>query len=322
MVDISSIVIVIAEYCKESCLPVKVFNMDAKSKGRVNRKSYEMKEKRNVVQQIDALVATGIRGRKACLHVGIPLLYYSRWKKLITKVDALNSSTEFVSFSTKGTSRKVHPGRVSVLLQVKQQLQDFVFKLRGQGVQVTNRMVLREARSLLSDFKNKSRRAQEFAVCRFTRSIGLTYRCATHTAQKHFKETQLESSNVIAIMRGRLVRRNKDDIINIDQTPTAYSFHARTTLEAKGTKTIQVRQPTQNMSLLQVRLGSTQNVSLLQRLSLPVARCCPLYDLHGSKQRAHCPLVNLARILQAESTHASPRHGWTKSICMHGSISS
>ena len=75
MVDISSIVIVVEEYCKESCLPVKVFNMDAKRKGTVNQKSYEMKEKRYLVQQIDALVTTGISVHKACLHVGIPLLY-------------------------------------------------------------------------------------------------------------------------------------------------------------------------------------------------------------------------------------------------------
>jgi len=73
--------------------------MDAKSKGMVNQKSYKMKEKRNVVQQIHELIVCGISGHKACLYVGIPLLYYSCWKKLIQKVDALNASTEFMPYN-------------------------------------------------------------------------------------------------------------------------------------------------------------------------------------------------------------------------------
>ena len=77
--------------------------MDAKTKGTVGRKSYEIKDKRNVVQRVDELVATGFSRRKACLSLGIPLLYYSCWKKLIEKVDAINSGTDFVPYNTKGT---------------------------------------------------------------------------------------------------------------------------------------------------------------------------------------------------------------------------
>jgi len=135
--------------------------MDAGTKGTVGQKSYEIKDKRNYVQRVDELVSTGFSRRKACMGLGIPLLYYSRWKKLIEKVDAINSGTEFVPYNTKGTSRKIHPGRASVLVQVKQQLQQFMFRLCEQGVQVTNRIVLREAARLLPDFKDKSRWAQE-----------------------------------------------------------------------------------------------------------------------------------------------------------------
>ena len=156
--------------------------MDAKTKGTVGGKSYEIKDKRSVVQRVDELVSTRFTRRKACLSLGIPLLYYSRWKKLIEKVDAINSNTELVPYNTKGTSRKIHPGQASVLVQVKQQLQQFTFQLYEQGVQVTNRMVLQEAARLLPDFNDKTRRAQELAVHCFTRSVGLVYRCATHTA--------------------------------------------------------------------------------------------------------------------------------------------
>ena len=130
--------------------------MDGHTKGTSSRKSYELKDKRHIVQQIDGLVAGGFCSRrKACAAVGIRPLYYTRWKKVLEKADELNSSTEFVPYNTRGTSRKIHPGRESVLAQVKEQLRAFTFKLCEQGVQVTNRMVMREAGRLLPTFKAK-----------------------------------------------------------------------------------------------------------------------------------------------------------------------
>ena len=83
--------------------------MDAKTKGTVGQKSYEIMDKRSVVQQVDELVSTGFTRRKVC-SIGIPLLYYSYWKMLIEKIDAINSGMEFVHYTTKGTSHKIHPG--------------------------------------------------------------------------------------------------------------------------------------------------------------------------------------------------------------------
>ena len=143
--------------CNYNCLPFQALNMDTNTKGTVSRKSYEIKDKRNFVLQVDELIATGLFSRlTACLNVGIPLLYYSRWKKLLEKVDALNSGTEFMPYNTTGTSCKIHPGRESVFAQVKEQLQAFTFQLSKQGVQVTNRMVMREAARLLPGFKDKT----------------------------------------------------------------------------------------------------------------------------------------------------------------------
>ena len=116
--------------------------MDANTKSAVSRKSYETKYKRNFVLQVDELIAMGLFSRReACWSVDIPLLDYSRWKKLLEKVDALNSGMEFMH-NTKDTYHKIHPGRESVLTQVKEQLQAFTFRLCEQGVQVTNRMLM------------------------------------------------------------------------------------------------------------------------------------------------------------------------------------
>jgi hypothetical protein len=75
--------------------------MDAETKDAVGQKSYKMKDKRNVVQRVDELVSTGFTRRKACLSLGIPLLYYSCSKKFIEKVDAINFGTEFVPLIPK-----------------------------------------------------------------------------------------------------------------------------------------------------------------------------------------------------------------------------
>ena len=70
--------------CNYNCLPFQALNMDTNTKGTVSRKSYEIKDKRNFVLQVDELIATGLFSRlTACLNVGIPLLYYSCWKKLL-----------------------------------------------------------------------------------------------------------------------------------------------------------------------------------------------------------------------------------------------
>jgi hypothetical protein len=69
--------------------------------------------------------------------------------------------------------------------------------------------------------------SREKVVHHFTKHLRLTQCAATHAAQKHFKETKNESKDFIAMMRERITDRSKDDILNIDQTPITYSFHAR-----------------------------------------------------------------------------------------------
>ncbi len=240
--------------------PNQSFIMDGHTKGTSSRKSYELKDKRHIVQQIDGLVAGGFCSRrKACAAVGIRPLYYTRWKKILEKADELNSSTEFVPYNTRGTSRKIHPGRESVLAQVKEQLRAFTFKLREQGVQVTNRMVMREAGRLLPAFKAKTRRAQELAIHRFTQSVGLAYRCATHTAQKHFMDTEAYSKDFIAVMKSKLQGRNLDDVLNMDQTPIPFSFHSNTTLEVIGARTVHARASTTDTK--RVTLAATVTAS-------------------------------------------------------------
>jgi len=65
------------------------------------------------------------------------------------------------------------------------------------------------------------------------------------------------------MMRERIVDRNKDDILNMDQTPIAYSFHSRKKLETKGTKTIQVHASTTDTKHVTVAVTITASGKML-----------------------------------------------------------
>ena len=94
---------------------------------------------------------------------------------------------------------------------------------------------------ILLVFKHKTVRAKAVAVHCFTRSMGLTQRAVTHTAQKHHTQTEDVTKDFIAMMKVKLQGRNLDDIMNMDQTPIPYSYHSSKMLNPKGAKTVQGR---------------------------------------------------------------------------------
>lgn len=77
---------------------------------------------------------------------------------------------------------------------------------------------------------------KEQIICCFTQHVELTFFIATHTMQKHFKGTENEARDFIVAMKAWLLTGNKDEIINMDQTPIVCSFHAKTTLKQREQK--------------------------------------------------------------------------------------
>ncbi len=112
----------------------------------------------------------------------------------------------------------------------------FIIKLRDQGIQCTNQVVMKEAAHTFTCISGEGNLHKEKITRQFTKSMGLTLCAAIYTAQEHFMETQPEVKGFIVMMKGRLSERKNHGIINIDQTPSVYSFHAKTVFEAKGTK--------------------------------------------------------------------------------------
>ena len=119
------------------------------------RRSYDLKEKWAAVQDIDAFVSSEWSRCSACCFVGISYLYYRRWKKVVTKAGGIQDEEELLPYKTTGLCCKVHKGRKSMLAEIKPELKAYILKLHEKGIQVTNRMVLREAARLLPTFKDK-----------------------------------------------------------------------------------------------------------------------------------------------------------------------
>jgi hypothetical protein len=75
----------------------------------MTRRSYGIKEKHKIVQWIDDLISSGLSHHQACLYARILDLYYRWWKKLFKKVGDVNSTDNFMSYNTNGSSHTIHP---------------------------------------------------------------------------------------------------------------------------------------------------------------------------------------------------------------------
>jgi hypothetical protein len=101
-------------------------------------------------------------------------------------------------------------------------------------------MVRHKASRLHPNFMTKSINAREKAVLRFTKQMGLSHRAATQTPQKNYHKTMEESRHFIEIMRDKVADKDPALIINMDQMPIPFPFHAAETLKKNGMETIHV----------------------------------------------------------------------------------
>ena len=153
---------------------------------------------------------------------------------------------------------------------------------------------------MLPAFRDKPLNARKKAVLRFTKRVGLSYRVATHTAQKNFQETKEESRHFIEFIKDKVSMKDPADIINMDQTPIPFLFHAGRTLERKGSRTIHICMST--VDTKQVRLTVTVDAS---GQMMP-----PFLVFKGAANAASPPSSNHIQI--AVIMPARRRRGWTR----------
>jgi hypothetical protein len=148
-----------------------------------------IKEKKELVQDVELLIDEHkARAHQACLLIGVIQMYYTRFKRIIKKVDDVEHGDVFVSYKTNGSVQKIHPGGKNILNSVKGDLLCFVVETRQLGIQVSTRMVRQEASRLLPEFRKKLMEMKNKVISHFMKTMGHSDCSATHTAQKTFKK--------------------------------------------------------------------------------------------------------------------------------------
>ena len=253
-------------------------------------KSYTIKHKRSTVHAIWELVdsqqATNIAS--ACRHLNVDRRHFYRWKKLLEgegkpqgetsgstsdsgeATDSSNMSVVSVAslISSKkllrGHLRTLHPGRLGMLASHEHALMRFVFEFHEQGIQVTTRMVRKFAEKIVPDFHKKTHRViRSQVVRRFLRRIGLTHRAGTHVAQTNNKNSEAASREFMEVMRQKVQNMNPDHVLNMDQTPIPFTFHANRTWSEKGMRTVHIRASTSDTKRATLAATVTMSGDLL-----------------------------------------------------------
>ena len=103
-------------------------------------------------------------------------------------------------------------------------------------MEITNLTLVAKARTMLREFREKSRDAQLQIVRRFMRQTNYTYRVGTHESQKAPGESAAEAKDFMELVRAMVSEpnRHQDYVINMDQTPVPFTFNSKQTYEIIG----------------------------------------------------------------------------------------
>ncbi len=123
------------------------------------------------------------------------------------------------------------------------ELLQFIFARRTQGVAVSRHTVVLKASKLLPAFSAKTTTAKYAAVGRFLTVHNLVCRIGTHVSQKAAELAHDEATDFVKVIHPFLRGPSRDPrwILNMDQTPVFYSMHKKYTLNVKCARTVNLR---------------------------------------------------------------------------------
>ena len=185
------------------------------------------KEKLTFFIEIDRRTHAGETLRAVCRSLSIQPCQARRWRQQRDKL-------EDPAGSHRGA---VSTGRQSILAPVQDELLQWFFCLRAQGIMLSTRLVVVKASTLSAEFRRKTTRAKELAVRRLLASNRIVTRAVTHTCQRPPEEVRQEALDFIHYLREKVVgvNRSNDYIINMDQTPVFFDMPSGRTLNQQGT---------------------------------------------------------------------------------------
>ena len=157
------------------------------------------------------------------------------------------------SSDSKKSKFSIHQGRPTTFPKADD-LIDKIKELRETGMPVSTNMAVLMASQMDAGFRRKSSAAKYSLVRRILRAHGIVIRAKTHEAQTHPREKMEEAKQFVQSVLP-LVRqscRDKNFIVNMDQTPVFFSMTPNSTLETLGARSINIRASS----------GSTMRVTL------------------------------------------------------------
>ena len=198
-----------------------------------SRTRYTNQEKLNILSLVQKTkLEEGLNAAQAASSLQIDPSLLSRWAQ---KKDTIQGSS--------GSKLTASPGHTGLLTDVQAELLAFVEEWRQKGFDVNRFTLLRKAGTLKPEILNKSEGAAKICLSWFLAKNNLTHSVATHMAHRDPREVVAEAVELLEYVRPHLEDGSPDPdyIMNMDQTPVTHAMNARTTIERKGTRTVNMR---------------------------------------------------------------------------------
>jgi transposase-like protein len=159
-------------------------------------------------------------------------------------------------------------GRKSSLSPLRDDLLQWIFELRQDGMAVSSRMVIIRVCQNDNTFRRKNRATQYGIVRQFLRKNKVVIRRFTHEAQSAPAKKQGEALEFIIRIQPIVNAPNRDPrfVINMDQTPVYFSMTPTTTLNIRGARSVNVRSSSGPTMRVTVALTVTGAGTLLKNL--------------------------------------------------------
>jgi len=199
-----------------------------------NRRKIQNKTKVAYIRFFDAHVED-MSMRAIATELGITLSMLQRYLKQRQRIFAIRNPC----------AGSVCTGRISKLNDIEEDLLQWFFEKREQGMGVTTQMVLLKAFELMPEFREdpSTQLAKTFVIRRLLIHNLLVHRIATHVCQRSPALARYQAIDFVASVR-QVLRNNPRHpkwIMNMDQTPIWFSMTHKRTLDVQGSRSINVR---------------------------------------------------------------------------------
>lgn len=199
-----------------------------------SRRRYTINEKLVFIRLLGELCHSGTSKANAARALNIPLSTIEKWMKEGTILQLHAAPQKAI--------KSGHPGPNHQLDAFKDEILNWIFEHREQGVCITVNAVVVHACSLSHEFAIKTWKVKARSVSRFLKKWGYVHRLGTHKSQMDPSLVQDEAREWMAMIVPTLVGPERDPnfILNMDQTPVKFENTSKGTLEKTGTKTITI----------------------------------------------------------------------------------